>query len=41
MSTGSIAGFGMSFLAFTASLFVFFIGLTDGASRDDVAHGPD
>ena len=27
MSTGSIAGFGMSFLAFTASLFVFFIGL--------------
>ena len=27
MSTGSIAGFGMSFLAFAAGLFIFFIGV--------------
>jgi hypothetical protein len=27
MSTGSIAGFGMSFLAFAAGLFVFFVGV--------------
>jgi hypothetical protein len=27
MSTGSIANFGMSFLAFAAGLFVFFIGV--------------